>query len=1712
MPEPSAGRVLLHPRSCTVWSIRSITRAASTALFLLVAIPAVRASAQTVQFVPAMTNVTSGSSGFAGDTGLASAAKLTHPDDVAFDKSGNMYIADSGNNAIRRVDTVTGIITTVAGTGSSTVGYTGDSGAATSATLNNPTGVAVDSLGNIYIADTGNNVIREVKSGIISTIAGSTAGTSGSTGNGGLATAALLNFPTALAIDSSNDVYIADAHNSMVRKITASTGIISRYAGTGLGGDGASGGAASLTAMNNCYGIALDASGNLYISDTKNYIIRMVNLSTQVMTTVAGIAGSAGTVGQVNGNGAQAMSAKLVYAQRLTIDKLGNLLIDDTNAEQLRSYNPTTGVITAVAGTGVAGSATGAAINGQLNGPLGVAVDAANNIYIADASNNVVREVNASAVSPYAAANVAATGATQSFYAMLSQTATVQSYQTQAGFADFTTGTITGCTIGASSNAGTICAAPIVFAPLFPGTRMAPLTIVAGSTPYTLGLSGVGNAPAIAFTPGTITTAAGNGTPGYLGDTASPSLAELDQPSNAIVDDAGTIYIADTANNVVREISGGIITTIAGSGASGSAGDGGAATSAQLSGPTALALDSAGDLFIADTGNSRIREIAAQTGIISTVAGSATSGFAGDGSAATSAELLSPAGVAVDLSGNLYIADTGNSRIRMVSATTKTITTIAGTASAGYAGDGSSATSAELNGPQGLALDFNGNLYIADTLNNSARKIALSAGTITTAAGKGIAGYTGDGAIATSATLSAPSSVSVDAAGNLYIADKKNNVIRQVLSANSYIVTIAGSTSNGFAGDDGSALTAKLNLPQGIALDSSGKLYIADTANNRIRLVDTSAVSLAFGTVNPGLTSVPLTVIATNIGNQSLGFSNLSIAANFTQQTSGGADCTAATTLSPGQNCNVELTFQPSAAGSFSGAITYTDNALNQSAAIQTVALSGTAAIIPTSLAISNLSGGVAAGSSQSIVVTAMHNASIATSYTNTVHFISSDPKAILPADYTYTASDSGSHSFTVTFKTAGAQTVSVTDTQNVSLSGTATTTVSAATVATLNVLSGNNQTAQLGGAFPIAFAVQALDAYGNGVSGVTVTFTAPSSGASGIFVNSTASSSLATDVNGNAVATTFTANTTVGSYTVSAVATGVTSIAFNLTNSGNVAPKITLALSPFTSSLSYGQGATLLATLSPSTVNGNSATGSITFYDNCSAQGTLTIGSSSVASGIASLADAVPSTGVHSFTAAYSGDTNFSSSSTLSPVALTINQAAVTLTGPTQTPVVVIAGQAGSVSVSIQGQYSGTNIVPPTGSLSYQIGSGTAATSPIALAAAVLSIPNTLNYGSYFVTVTYPGDDNYQTASISIPLTVSALSQTITMNASTGHTFGDAPITLVATATSGLPVTFKVVSGPGAISGSTLTILGSGSIVVEADQVGNGTYTAATSVQQTIVVGKAVTQVSVSANPTTASQAAAVTLSATVVPIINGSAPTGTVVFYLGTTLLGQGTLNNSGVASYSTSALPLGVNSVVVQYAGDTNFAASSSSAVSVTVIAPSFSFTLPSQTFTIHSGQSVFSTLTLTSLGGYGGSVTFTCSNLPANAHCVFLPSPAAITSGGTATVSFILQTSVSGLVKTAGFSNDSAHGVKLAGRILWPALLGLSTCLLAFRRRVAARSMANWLSMLVLIALIAGVGGCGSSNVSTATPTGTTSFTVTGTDGTITQSANYTLIVQ
>ncbi len=553
--------------------------------------------------------------GYSGDGGPAVNAAISVPTGLAVDAAGNLFIADYDNQVIRKV-TPDGIISTFAGTG--TAGYSGDYGPAAKATLNAPLSVAANAAGDLFISDSGNNVIREVSpKGFITTFAGN--GTFGYSGDGGPATRAQLCVPYGMAVDATADLFIADQCNQVIRKVSPA-GIISTVAGEHLGPDYAGGfsgdgGPATNAELNFPGAIAVDSSGDLFIGDSHNHRVRQVNTMGIIQTIVGN--------GQFefSGDGGPAITATLDTPSGVTADAIGNFYIADTRNNRIRKVTPE-GTISTVAGNGKAFTSqavypgeNGPAANAPLTFPMSVSVDQAGNLFIADTFANAIRKVTPD-------------------------------------------GNIhTVVRLDASSGGGV------------------PFRVVVDPGGNLFIADTYGNVIRKLTPAGYLSTVAGNGTAGHSGDGGPATSAALNYPTGLALDTAGDLFISDSANNVIRKVTAaGIIYTIAGTGRSGYSGDGGPATQATLFSPQGLALDAAGDLFIVD--DNRVIRMVTRGGIISTVAGNGTIGYSGDGGAATQAALgvyPDPTGqpnnsgdVAVDSSGNLFIADSNNNRIRKV--------------------------------------------------------------------------------------------------------------------------------------------------------------------------------------------------------------------------------------------------------------------------------------------------------------------------------------------------------------------------------------------------------------------------------------------------------------------------------------------------------------------------------------------------------------------------------------------------------------------------------------------------------------------------------------------------------------------------------------------------------------------------------------------------------------------------------------------------------------------------------------------------------------------------------------------------------------------------------------------------------------------------------------------------------------------------------------
>jgi large repetitive protein len=942
---------------------RSACKAACL-LSLIAGVTVVPAFAQLpgVSLVPAITTLTGNGSGAnapASSPTLASSAGNQTVVAVVADTAGNVYFSDGNVNVVWKITRATGIMAHFAGTGAN--GSSGDGGPAVSAKFRGPQGLKFDSVGNLYIVDSGNSTVRRVDhvSGNITTVAGNPH-MAGSTGDGGLATGpnARLYDPDYIAFDSANNLYIADNINNSIRRVDAATQIITTIAGNATTGSGQTGdgGLATNALLNHPNGLSFDQAGNLYIADQGNNAVRRIDAATLHITTVAGDPSSARASGST-GDGGPAAGSFLNAPQGVYVDTGGNLFIADAGNSVVRevtndgNINTVAGVIGSAGFSGVGGAATTA----LLSRPADIAFDTAGNLFVADILDATVSDVNLSSTFPPTA--VGSTSASQNLVLHVVGTRTITGItvpQSQGGSAEYAVGSISGagCSIGSpivDAGSGTDCELPATFHPAYPGLRGIPLvvatTISATPTIFHLGMTGYALGPQIAFTPALITTVAGNGTAGSTGNGGPATGAELHNPFAVAADYQGSLYISDANNNVVRRVDGSthIITGFAGNGTAGFNGDSGLATTVELDVPGGLHLDSAGDLYLSDSQNRAVREVNAGTGDMSTVAGVPPNpGFSGDGGAATAARLVEPEDQALDSGGNLYIADALNNRIRRVDASSGIITTVAGNGTASYGGDLGPATAAELYGPLDLAVDAAGNLYIDDDVNNVIRKVTASTGIITTVAGvagvPGVGSFGGDGGPATSAHLNDPEGIALDAAGNLYITDSGNNVVREVNGLTQIITTVSGDAignTAGYTGDLGPANAALVNYPMYPAFDNAGSLYFTDNGNNVIRKI-AGVAPLSFGSITVSTSSTAQDVTITNNGTANLALTALTHPADY-NLSGAGTTCTSSTVLAPAASCVLGIEFLPTVTGALNENLTITDNQGSQ-----TIPLGGT--------------------------------------------------------------------------------------------------------------------------------------------------------------------------------------------------------------------------------------------------------------------------------------------------------------------------------------------------------------------------------------------------------------------------------------------------------------------------------------------------------------------------------------------------------------------------------------------------------------------------------------------------------------------------------------------------------------------------------------------------------------------------------------------------
>ncbi len=1329
------------------------------------------------------------------------------------------------------------------------------------------------------------------------------------------------------------------------------------------------------------------------------------------------------------------------------------------------------------------------------------------------------------------------------------------------------------------------CVESVTFMPTAPGVRMGAVVLLDlnNNVLGTAYLSGTGVGGLAVLAPGNLLPVAGSGAfTGPVVDNILATNAKLYLPGGVAVDGIGNLYIADTLHSRIRMVcsagnsatcgGAGFIVTLAGTGAVGDFGDNGLAVNANLNLPVGVALDGAGNLYIADTDNNVIRKVTPTTGLITTIAGNGTAGYQGDGLLATdvTTELDAPQGIALDVSGNLYIADTNNNVIRKVTIATGVISTVVGSlpGTAGFGGDTLAATNAlvKLNAPSTVAFDSSGNLYIADTLNNRIRVVNATTNVITTFAGNGTAGYVGDGLRSTNATveLNAPSGVAVDPAGNVYIADTQNYAIRKVNAVTGIISTIVVNGTGNYYGPTAAAPSSnafqpiKLQGPLQIALDSSANLYFADSFTNTVRELQSNFVALDFtggalqtkyfeGTVSP---AIPQTV--ENDGNGPLyfpapppDFVTLPVdSTGFVNAELVTPPTTCQINTNPFFNavdgtCVIGAAFAPSSSlifgiGIASATLTptinigATGNTVNSPVVIELVGtatpLNATTLTLTSSLNPSHYLNNVT------------FRATIATGTgtpTGTVTFY--DNGVQIGA---HIAVDVGVANLTISTLTVGLHPITATYSGDPTHFG-------SSTVSPLRQIV-NEATTTVLTAIPVS----------PSVLGTSVTFTATvTPGPGGValplsdtvtFANTTTGTTLCLVVPiivaGPAYQATCVAPALPqGLNTITAVYSG--DVASYITSStGTLLQDVQATTSTVVVSSQPTSTFGLPVTLTATVTSGGIAitTGTVFFYDGATLIGTGSLGALGVPAGNATFTTSTLAVGSHTITADYQANANYSASNS-PPITQVVN--------PTTTRTVVTAvpnpGVAGG-PVAITATVTVTlGVATPTGTVTFTDSLNGGPATPMAGSPATLISPAgtatinpILGPGSHLIVATYSGDMNDGTSSGQLLLAVFQAATTTTLTSSANPALVLAPITFTARVVSvggGVPtgnVTFTATlnAGPtvvlpcaGALTAGTATCttaaLAVGSYTITASYLGDtNDLPSSNTITQVVGTIPTVTDLAI---VTTTGVNPQVILVATVLndpTIIGDPPPSGTVVFSTVNgaivTQIGSATLDANGVATMIPS-VPTGTYVMQASYLGDSIHSPSMSNQATFSTTAFGYNLTVNPPTVSVAASGNTTVTVALTSYNGFTDTIGLGCASLPAGVNCHFSAvAPVLLATNTTSnplTVALTIDTNnplgggASSMNRQQGNRNVFLAGLFLPLSVLFGCIFW------RFRRR-HARWMTTGLVLLMGFGALVFSGCSGSFTQSSATPgTYVIQITGTGSQSNISHYQNVTLTI-
>ncbi len=1356
------------------------------------------------------------------------------------------------------------------------------------------------------------------------------------------------------------------------------------------------------------------------------------------------------------------------------------------------------------------------------------------------------------------------------------------------------------CPVGSPVSAGQFCQVTASFSPRFPGIRQGGVELL-GAGGQVLGralVSGIGKGSLPVLVPGDINTVAGDSQWIYQGDGVLAINTSIYLPQGIVVDAAGGLYLCDTFNNRVRYVDPqGKIHTIAGNGTPGSSGDNSQAQSAELNLPSGLALDGEGNLYIADTGNNVIRRVDALTQIITTVAGQiGISGYAGDGGAAAQALLKAPQGLALTAAGDLLIADSGNSAVRQVTFSTRQINTVAGTGTSGYSGDGGPATQAQLNAPFGVAVRVDGAIAIADTTNNVIRLVDTS-GVITTVAGDGQGTYGGDGLAggAKQAHLYSPASVAFDPAGDLFIADSGNNRIRGVFGEPGTMTTLVGNDSQGFAGDGGPSDQASLYGPEALYFDQRGNLWLSDRFHHRVREVNGSLLSHQFPAMKVGKLSAPFAGTLYNGGNANLLLQVPTQIAGLIQaelDSDPRVTTCDSSPLAPSAFCVMGIEFAPTQVNDDDhGSVTWVSNAPNVTPvdALDSKVLS----VEPTVLAISSsLNPGVLG---QPVTLTgsvALTSTGKGAGLTGTVTFSEGSTPLCSPQNIDATGNATclvstlslGSHTFTATYSgdasDAAATSAPYTEiikqqpalalavstspaivNSNVSLTLVATDTAGTGTpTGVVTFYDGGVALASvpLNGAGVAQFSTQML---GIGVHSLSAQYSGDAAdvkGTSNIVAEQITPANTVTVLASNSsdpmigsplilVATvvsdagpgptgtvqfidgtgsgaavigvaTLSTNGT-ASLTVNTLLPGAHSIVATYGGDASSAGSSSAALPE----LVKASGISLQSSSNPSVSGQNVVlsaqlnaagplppTGMVIFRNSDVILASIPINGT----GLASFTTQVLSVGTHAITASFAGDSHYAAAGGQLTQIVMDATTAVTLTASANP---TIYGQALSLQAAVtsNGGIAGGTVNFTDGNT--VIGSAQLDGSGVA----VLSV-STLTPGMNMLVASYAGDGK-ASASSSVPIAVIVKQITalaVSANSDPAQTLSAITFT-ASVATPGAAATTGTVSfhdagtdlGTAPIDATghaTLTLpqMSAGDHIITASYPGDGANLPSTSGDYRETVQQRPTSITVTGSSTDATNPQQITL----IAVVKGQGsvpPGGTVTFTNGGITMGQATVDNTGVATI-TVIFQRTAEPIVASYSGDVSYAASQSSSTNITAGQPAqFTIAASAASVTLVTHQHTTITVSLGSVKGFTDNIALGCLGLPFAGTCTFTPSQVKLSPDATATSTLILDT---GDPLGAG-SGTSASLIRRQGTLLCGLPFGLLVWLLRHKERNAARRKLGTLLVVALaFALTTGLTGC-SGLTTSGTPPGTYKFTLVGTgqgSGT-TQTQIITLVV-